>query len=569
MTAENLLSALDGVRFKLDSSDFNAILRRFGDLEKWQQVGLVFDWMKVNKKLVPTTVTSFFAMMGKAGHPEKALRAYKGLTISDIRRNKFVCNALFKILIESAYVKEAFNLFDEIKMDGFMPDLYTYSTLIAGCAKHEGAYLKAECLMEEIAARGLKPDSSVYESLLNVCASFGLEDEANSLFERMKTDDLSPNIYHYSALLNMYAEKGKPDEAEKVFEQMKEAGLPSSKVTLNSLIKAYSIGGQLEKARSLFNKMQHLGFPPDDVSYCLMMDLYCKAGMLEEAHLLFEEMKKTITISGSNGYCILISAYSKMGNVGKVELLTKEVESRKQGISDLILFNVLLNSYCELGMINTVMKLLERMEEESVAPDCATFNILISHFCKQESFDLALRALDDLKARKLRADLNSYAPLVAGLADAGKVDAAMALVAEMKDTKIAVPSSVFDSLIEALCKGRRADEAFMYLKDMLERSLSPAPISLEQLLILAGSRMDILDKIFESNMCLFYLKEVNFVLVLSAYQEQGYHDAILKAIKLVQEHSYVANNEELNHFVGSLQHAGQTEEGTRMLIANS
>lgn len=564
LQADNLPVALDRVRSKLSPGDCNAILRRFGEQEKWQQVCLVFDWMKVNRKLRSPTVTSFISLMGKAGLPDKALRAYRELTNLDMKKNNFICNTLFKTLIDAGYVERAFTLFDEIKLDGFTPDLYTYNILIAGCAKHRGAYSKAETLLEEMYARGLKPDKFVYASLLHVCATFGLEAEVKSLCERMKTDNIALTLFHYSALLNLHAEKGNPDEAEEVLQQMQVAGIPLNEVILNSLIKAYSNGGQLEKARNLFNEMPSLGFSPGYVSYILMLDLYCKAGKLDEAQLFFQEMKEKSLLTG-HGYCILISAYSRKGKVDQVEALMKELESRENGISELTLFNTLLKSYCELGMVDSVMRILKRMDEESVVPDRATFNILICYFCKEKLFDLALRTLNDMKARRLRPNLNSYGPLIAGFAKSGKVDKAVDLFGEMNDAQVSSSSAVFESLIEALCKEKRADEAFTYLKKMLEVNLSPMPSCLEQILILAGSRSDMLEEILEGNMKpALNLKQVDFVAVISAYQEQGYQDAIFKLVNFIREHSYASCNGDLKQVVDSLLEAGLTEASTRL-----
>lgn len=104
-------------------------------------------------------------------------------------------------------------------------------------------------------------------------------------------------------------------------------------------------------------------------------------------------------------YSILISAYSKLGRADMVTSLSKELMNRKQGISDAVLFNSVLKSFCELGMMDAVLDTLKRMNEESVSPDRATFNILICFFCKQRMFDIAFHTLNDLKVRKLRPNV--------------------------------------------------------------------------------------------------------------------------------------------------------------------
>lgn len=565
-TDKNLLNALDGARYKLAPSDFGSMLQQLMQLKKWDKVGLVFDWMKVNKKLKPQSVSNFIMMMGRAGFHYRALRAYKGLTDLNIKLNKFVCNALLKTLVDAGSIEKAFALFDEMKADGFVPDVYSYSTIITGCAKRQGAFITAKKYMAEMSSKGLKPDAFIYASILHVCACFGLEDEAKDLFEEMKANGVEPSIFHYSPLLNMYAEKKKPEEAEKVFQDFKKAGLPLNEVIVNSLIKAYSNSGQLEKASRLFAEMPSLHCPPGEVTYSLMMDSYCKAGQLEEAQLLFEGMKRKGISPGNHAYSILISAYSKLGRADMVESLSKEVETRKQGISDPVLFNSVLKSYCELGMMDAIMKTLKRMNDESVSPDRATFNILICYFCKERMFDIALHTLADLKFRKLRPNLNSYAPLIIGLAGMGKVDRALELYVEMKEAGIRPSASVFNALIDALCKERRADETLKYLKEMVDMDLSPLPSCVEHILILSGSHIEILEEILEDSFRPYLvLNQVNLAFVLSGYQKQGSYVAMHKLLDYVKENDIdMGIAESWDELIDGLQQAGQTEILTRL-----
>lgn len=66
--------------------------------------------------------------------------------------------------------------------------------------------------------------------------------------------------------------------------------------------------------------------------------------------------------------------------------------------------------------------------------------------------------------------------------------------------------------------------------------------------------MDILEKIIEVCMePLVDVKLVDFVFVLSSYQERGYNDALFKALYYLKEHDYGANIEALERFVKSLE----------------
>ena len=83
--------------------------------------------MKANKRLRPQSVSVYIELMGKAGQHIRALQSYRDLTDSDIKQNKFVCNTLLKILVGASYVEKAFKVFEAMKADGFIPDVYSYS----------------------------------------------------------------------------------------------------------------------------------------------------------------------------------------------------------------------------------------------------------------------------------------------------------------------------------------------------------------------------------------------------------------------------------------------------------
>ena len=87
----------------------------------------VFDWMKANKKLRAQSVSVYIVLMAKAGQHNRALQSYRDITDPDIKLNKFVCNTLLKVLIGATLVEKAFKVFEDMKADGFLPDVYSYS----------------------------------------------------------------------------------------------------------------------------------------------------------------------------------------------------------------------------------------------------------------------------------------------------------------------------------------------------------------------------------------------------------------------------------------------------------
>lgn len=554
-------AVLTRVQERLDQVDYGTILRRLATQRKWSKQHQVFEWMKQHVKLTPPCFTTYISSMGKAGYPIRALQAFKNQSDRAIRINVIVCNSLFKALIVNGKVDAAFLLFDHLKLEGLTPNMETYKVLLSGCAKHRSAYTRAESFLQEMAAIGLQPDSFVFSSLLNVCAAFGLEEEAKSVLEKMEKAGVSMNRYHYCALLNLYAETQKSHEAEKLFLEIQERHVRFDRAILCNLMKVYRNSGLLAEARNIFDAMERFGFPPDESAYCIMMDSYAKSGNVKEAHYLFQEMKARGLKFGCYSYCILISSYSKMGRVDAIELLVEELNNRPRESLDIVFFNNLLKTYCQLGIMEGILKTMKMMDEEKVAPDRATFNILISFFCKEELFDLAKTTLHDLMNQGMHPNVNSYTPIVLELVKTGNLDRAVIAYNEMRNFGIAPSLLILEALIESSCKSKRMEDAVRFLKDLKENDLLLQSGSLEFLLISIGENTQLIREVFKAVDPL-NLEGVNFDTVLMSYGQHGCLDAVREMLELMGEYGFQASKEVVYH-LGSRLIKGHTLEDSQ------
>ncbi|KAM0948479.1 putative tetratricopeptide-like helical domain superfamily [Dioscorea sansibarensis] len=145
----DLDSALLRVGGILQVHDLNLILCHFGESIRWNEVSQIFDWMLRCEKLNFASYGSF---------------------------SKYIWNAKFEKSME---------LLGQMKDDGLQPDLVTYSTFLAGCAKMKHGYIKAVHLVQELENNGLHKDSVIYETVISICASNNLSEEAEAFFQQM------------------------------------------------------------------------------------------------------------------------------------------------------------------------------------------------------------------------------------------------------------------------------------------------------------------------------------------------------------------------------------------------
>ncbi|KAF3671669.1 Pentatricopeptide repeat-containing protein, chloroplastic [Capsicum annuum] len=287
--SSDLSSALARHGEMLNVQDINVILRYFGKLNRRQELyqkvfailevgrlavfysildrfaGLkVFHWMRQNQKINVASYSSYVKFMGKSLSCVEAIEIYSSIKDRSIKFNVSVCNAFLSSLVKNGKSESSLKLFTQMKQGGLVPDVVTYSTLLAGCAKVKDGYCKALELVQELTSNGLQMDSVTYGSLLSVCASHKEFNEAAKYFQKMKDEGHSPNVYHYSSLLNAYSADGNCEKAEALIEEMRSAGLVLNKVIYTTLLKVYVKRGLFEKSKELLKELEALGYAKDE-----------------------------------------------------------------------------------------------------------------------------------------------------------------------------------------------------------------------------------------------------------------------------------------------------------------
>jgi pentatricopeptide repeat protein len=73
--------------------------------------------------------STYFKHMGLSRNPVKALKTYDSIKDVEIKRHVSVCNSVLGCLVKNGRAENALKLFDQMKCDGLLPDLITYSTV--------------------------------------------------------------------------------------------------------------------------------------------------------------------------------------------------------------------------------------------------------------------------------------------------------------------------------------------------------------------------------------------------------------------------------------------------------
>ncbi|XP_076887690.1 pentatricopeptide repeat-containing protein At1g10910, chloroplastic-like [Bidens hawaiensis] len=457
----------------LQVQDFNIVMRQFGKQNRLKELSQVFEWMQQYGKLNFASYSSYIKLMGKSLNHNKALEIYNGIEDRLIRVNPSVCNSVLGCLIKNGKLEKSFELFRQMKHDGLVPDVVTYSTLLSGCAKLQDGYTKATELVQELKDKGLQMDSVIYGTLISVCASCNQCKEAKRYFNQMKIEGHTPNVFHYSSLLNAYSMDGNYEKAEEIFSEMKSSGLVPNKVVLTTLLKVYVRGGLFDKARVLLTELEALGYAEEEMPYCLLMDALSKAGQIDEAKLVFNEMKRRNVKTDGYSYSIMISALCKHGLLDDAKQLASEFEAKYEKY-DVVISNVMLCAYCRTGEMESVMNLMKKMDELAISPDRTTFYILIKYFVKEKLYMLAFKTLQDMHNRGQQPDEEICSNLMFHLGKTGAQQEAYMVYNMLRYSKKPMCKDLHEKILYILIGGRLYKEAYVVFKDNAKLISRPA-----------------------------------------------------------------------------------------------
>ncbi|CAM8900365.1 unnamed protein product [Rhodiola kirilowii] len=378
--------------------DLNVILRDFGKLNRLQDISMLFEWMRDHGKINVASYSTCIKLMGRSLSAPKAIEIYNSIPEKLTRVDAAVCNSVLSCVVRNGKFENGVKLYEQMKLEGLVPDVVTYSTLLSGCMKLTDGYTKAMKVVQELQENKIVMDGVIYGTLLAVCASNNRREEAESFFNRMKDEGHSPNIFHYSSLLNAYSSEGDYKKADELVQNMKSAGLVPNKVMLTTLLKVYVRGGLFEKAKELLAELEDLGYADDEMPYCLLMDTLSKTGQFNEARSVFIDMKEKQVRSDGYAYSIMISAFCRAGLLDEAKQLAIDFEASSEKF-DVVILNTMLCAYCRAGEMDSVMQTMKKMDEFSISPDNNTFQILIKYFMKEKLYMLAYQTVNDMHSK--------------------------------------------------------------------------------------------------------------------------------------------------------------------------
>ncbi|RWR81786.1 pentatricopeptide repeat-containing protein, chloroplastic-like protein [Cinnamomum micranthum f. kanehirae] len=251
--------------------------------------------------------------------------------------------------------------------------------------------------------RAYYPDSRMYTTLMKGYMNQGRVTDVVRMLEAMRQQQDSssqPDHVTYTTVISALVKAGSMDRARLMLAEMARVGVPANRITYNVLLKGYCQQIQINKARDLLHDMAaDAGIEPDVVSYNILMDGCILIDDSAGALAYFNEMRARGIGPTKVSYTTLMKAFVMAGQPKLAQKVFDEMMKDPRVKADLAAWNMLVEGYCSVGLVEEAKKIVERMREKGLHPDIATYGSLANGIAQARKPGEALLLWNEIKER--------------------------------------------------------------------------------------------------------------------------------------------------------------------------
>ena len=364
---------------------------------------------------------------------------------SDVR----VGNALVHMYAKCGSIDDARLAFDKMEER----DVVTWTVMIGGLAEH-GCGHEAYELFLQMKREGFKPNAITYISILNACASAGALEWVKEVHTHAREAGFESDVRVGNALVHMYAKCGSIADARLAFDKMEERDV----VTWTVMIGGLAEHGCGHEAYELFLQMKREGFKPNAITYISILNACASAGALEwvkEVHTHAREAGFESDVRVGNA---LVHMYAKCGSIADARLAFDKMEER-----DVVTWNVMIGGLAEHGCGHEAYELFLQMKREGLKPDAFTYASFLNACASAGALEWVKEVHTHAREAGFESDVRVGNALVHMYAKCGSIDDARLAFDKMEERDVVTWTVMIGGLAEHGC-GHEAYELFLQMK---------------------------------------------------------------------------------------------------------
>ena len=232
--------------------------------------------------------SSLINMYAKCEKLDAAKKVFNALD----EKNIVLWNAMLGGYAQNECACEVIQLFSNMKECGFLPDDFTYTSILSACACLE--YLEMGRQLHSVIIKNrLSSNLFVGNALVDMYAKSGALKEARKQFELISNrDNVSWNV-----IIVGYVQEEEDDEAFYMFHRMNLYGIVPDEVSLASILSACANVQALKQGKQVHCLSVKSGLDTSLYVGGSLIDMYAKCGVIEAARIVFSCMPKRSVVS--------------------------------------------------------------------------------------------------------------------------------------------------------------------------------------------------------------------------------------------------------------------------------
>ncbi|GAB2221918.1 hypothetical protein Drorol1_Dr00013113 [Drosera rotundifolia] len=413
-----------------------------------------FDDVMVGSALIDMFAKGF-------GDLEAARKVFDGMSERDV----VVWSGMIARLAQMGFGEEAVLMLIEMEESGCVPDLFTITSVVSGCAEMGDLRLGRQ-LHCRVAKLGWTGDSWAGCSLVNMYAKCGgscdTVDDARKVFDRI----MDPAVMSWTAMITAYVQSGDRDEeAIELFIDMIHGPVAPNHYTFASVLKAC---GNLSDSRSgeqVHAQAVKLGRVSDDGVGSSIISMYSQSGRLEDARKAFDAMFEKNLVS----FNAIVDGYAKNLNPDTAFELFNRIESSGMG-GNAFTFTSLLSGAASIGAGDKGELLHARIIKAGFESNLRVSNALISMYSRCGNMDAACRIFADMEEK----NVVSWTSLITGYAKHGLAKRALEMFERMIGAGVKPNEITFVAVLSACSHVGLVSEGRKYF-DSMQKEYGIAP----------------------------------------------------------------------------------------------
>lgn len=247
------------------------------------------------------------------------------------------------------------------------------------------------------------PNSRIYTTLMKGYMNEGrVSDTVRMLGAMRRQEDNASHPDHvtYTTVVSALVKAGSMDRARQVLAEMTRIGVPANCITYNILLKGYCQQLQIDKAKELLREMaDDAKIEPDVVSYNILIDGCILIDDSAGALTFFNEMRARGIAPTKISYTTLMKAFALSSQPKLANKVFDEMLRDPRVKVDIVAWNMLVEGYCRMGLVEEAKRIIERMKENGFYPNVATYGSLANGISLARKPGEALLLWKEIKER--------------------------------------------------------------------------------------------------------------------------------------------------------------------------